>query len=164
MIKGIIYKYTSPDGKVYIGQTINEINRKFQHRSACWKKDTHFYRAIRKYGIESFTYEIVFKCSSKNTKRLQFILDLMEIYFIKKYDSYNNGYNSTKGGTNRADSKKSGNIIHIGQYNSKMELVKIWNSAIEVERILGIPSLKITQSCKNLRGMVDDFKWKFIKS
>lgn len=24
MIRGIIYKYTSPSGKVYIGQTINE--------------------------------------------------------------------------------------------------------------------------------------------
>ena len=28
MIKGIIYKYTSPSGKVYIGQTIDEKDRK----------------------------------------------------------------------------------------------------------------------------------------
>lgn len=28
MIRGIIYKYTSPSGKVYIGQTINEKDRR----------------------------------------------------------------------------------------------------------------------------------------
>ena len=28
MIEGIIYKYTSPSGKVYIGQTIDEQNRR----------------------------------------------------------------------------------------------------------------------------------------
>lgn len=27
-MKGIIYKYTSPDGKVYIGQTTKEQNRR----------------------------------------------------------------------------------------------------------------------------------------
>nr|DAS86287.1 MAG TPA: GIY-YIG nuclease superfamily protein [Bacteriophage sp.]DAV54013.1 MAG TPA: GIY-YIG nuclease superfamily protein [Caudoviricetes sp.] len=28
MIRGIIYKYTSPSGKVYIGQTLNEKKRR----------------------------------------------------------------------------------------------------------------------------------------
>lgn len=33
--RGIIYKYTSPSGKVYIGQTVDEKGRKNGHRSAC---------------------------------------------------------------------------------------------------------------------------------
>lgn len=32
MIRGIIYKYTSPSGKVYIGQTINEKDRRKHSR------------------------------------------------------------------------------------------------------------------------------------
>lgn len=29
MVTGVIYKYTSPSGKVYIGQTTNELYRRF---------------------------------------------------------------------------------------------------------------------------------------
>jgi len=31
-MKGIIYKYTSPSGKVYIGKTINEKKRLYRHK------------------------------------------------------------------------------------------------------------------------------------
>lgn len=54
-MKGIIYKYTSPSGKCYIGQTINEDRRKLQHKRAAFNEnhkeyDKPFYRALRKYG------------------------------------------------------------------------------------------------------------------
>jgi hypothetical protein len=54
-MKGIIYKYTSPSGKCYIGQTINEKERKNQHKRTYikvenLKLDTAFYKSIRKYG------------------------------------------------------------------------------------------------------------------
>ena len=35
--RGIIYKYISPSNKVYIGQTINEKNRKRQHKQQALK-------------------------------------------------------------------------------------------------------------------------------
>lgn len=49
-MKGIIYKYTSPSGKCYIGQTINEDRRKLQHKRAAFNEnhkeyDKPFYRA-----------------------------------------------------------------------------------------------------------------------
>ena len=50
-MRGVIYKYTSPSGKVYIGQTLNEYMRKFM-----WKNVNHPYagpyinRARTKYG------------------------------------------------------------------------------------------------------------------
>ena len=37
-MRGVIYKYTSPSGKVYIGQTLNEYMRR-----AMWKNINHPY-------------------------------------------------------------------------------------------------------------------------
>ena len=163
MKKGIIYKYTSPNNKCYIGQTINEDNRKNQHRSRCWKENSHFYRAIRKYGWNNFKYEILFECNIKNPKRIKILLNEMEKYFIKKYDSFNNGYNSTLGGENLSKQKINSKIKQIAQYSSSGDLIKVWDSAIEIERTLNIKSLKITQSCKGMRGIVEGYKWKWIE-
>lgn len=60
MIRGIIYKYTSPSGKVYIGQTINEKDRRkhFLIQKLSYggiKIDT----ARAKYNPENFKYEIL---------------------------------------------------------------------------------------------------------
>lgn len=101
MRAGIIYKYSSPSGKIYIGQTTNEALRKSQHKSQAKNnpKD-YFHRAIRKYGFENFQYEVIFRTASKDESRLKFLLNTMETYFIKKYDSNNpdKGYNLTTGG------------------------------------------------------------------
>lgn len=94
---GIIYKYTSPSNKNYIGQTINPPEkRKIQHIQDTKNGSTLiFHNAIRKYGINTFTYEILDIASSKEE------LNNLEIYYIEKYNSYyknGNGYNMTFGG------------------------------------------------------------------
>lgn len=58
--QGVIYKYTSPSNKHYIGQTINENIRKSHHRITTAKNGTKFGNAISKYGLENFSYEILF--------------------------------------------------------------------------------------------------------
>lgn len=99
---GIIYKYTSPSKKSYIGQTINEKIRKKRHK--CVAKHyidngkSKFYNAIRKYGWDNFTYEVLFTIDNNDKVRVKEKLDFMERYYIRKYDSYNNGYNMTLGG------------------------------------------------------------------
>ena len=95
-MKGIIYKYTSPSNKVYIGQTIHEHRRYMTHKRA--EGDSKFYRAIRKYGFENFTYDVIFIIYNEDRKRIKEKLDFMERYYIRKYDSFNNGYNMTLGG------------------------------------------------------------------
>ena len=53
----LLYKHTSPSGKSYIGIT-NDYNRRcYEHRTI--PKDTPFSRAIRKYGWDAFTHEII---------------------------------------------------------------------------------------------------------
>ena len=61
MKKGIIYKYTSPSGKHYIGKTINPKARKREHLCNSKVLKTKFYSAVRKYGLESFEYEVLFE-------------------------------------------------------------------------------------------------------
>lgn len=102
-MKGIIYKYTSPSNKVYIGQTIHEHRRYMTHKRG--DGDTKFCRAIRKYGFENFTYEVIFTIDNEDRKRIKEKLDFMERYYIRKYDSFNNGYNMTLGGDGGAGAK-----------------------------------------------------------
>lgn len=114
--KGIIYKYTNKiNGKVYIGQTIDENKRKASHK--CSKRNDHFHRAIRKYGWDNFDYEVVFTTISSDPDRLKLLLDTMEKYFIKKYNSFKEGYNSTLGG--------GGNLGYITSEETKKKLSEI---------------------------------------
>lgn len=90
-MKGFIYKITNKvNGKSYIGQTRYTVE--FRWRQHQHKKDgTHFHLAIAKYGAENFTVETLEECEIAE-------LDSREIFYIAKYDTYNNGYNSSTGG------------------------------------------------------------------
>lgn len=95
-----IYKITCNEtGKCYIGQSIDIENRWIQHicRAKYEIENNKFYNAMRKYGYENFTYEVIEECDKS-----QEILDERERYWIEYYDSYENGYNSTRGGQNKA--------------------------------------------------------------
>ena len=48
---------------------------------------------MRKYGWDNFEWELLYQSLDG-----QYTLDVMEPYFISEYDSFYNGYNSTKGG------------------------------------------------------------------
>lgn len=97
---GTIYKLTSPSGKSYIGQTIN-----LKDRKRCFYNPNKYYsghkldNAIKKYGADKFKYEIIIQIVESNRCTLREKLDELEIYYIKKYDSYNSGYNMTLGGS-----------------------------------------------------------------
>ena len=90
-----IYKITNKiNKKVYIGQSININARWKEHLNNAQTKDNVIYKAMRKYGIENFVFEIVELCS-------EYLLDEREKYWIQYYDSYNNGYNMSLGGEGR---------------------------------------------------------------
>lgn len=58
MERGVIYCYTFENGKTYIGQTINEQQRKRAHiREAKNNSKMYFHRALRKYNFK-YTYDI----------------------------------------------------------------------------------------------------------
>lgn len=89
----IVYKITFPNDKVYIGITSQSLDeRKRKHYSRAFKNCKYkLYKAIRKY--KNINWEII-DISAKNRRQLC----NLEEYYIRKYDSYKNGYNSTLGG------------------------------------------------------------------
>ena len=90
---GIIYKITSPSGKVYVGQTIRSLKIRMQHHKSKYSECTLLKRAIDKYGDE-MKYEII----EDNIPQEQ--LDEREIYWIKELNSLApNGYNCDTGGS-----------------------------------------------------------------
>lgn len=99
---GVIYKYTSPSGKCYIGQTWHEYQRKKMHRNSrngC----NAFYLAIKKYGFESFKYEVLYSGIS-----CQEVMDCLEIFEIENNNSMApSGYNLRTGGSHGRHSKES---------------------------------------------------------
>lgn len=131
---GIIYKYTSPSNKVYIGQTIHEHTRYMRHKRT--EGDNKFHRAIKKYGFENFTYEVIFTIDNDDRKRVKEKLDFMERYYIRKYDSLNNGYNLTAGGEGGRGTK------HTEEFKQKIsERMKennpAWNMTDEWRKHIG---------------------------
>lgn len=89
-----IYIFTNKiNGKVYVGQSIYPESRKIQHINASKTKDYLFYRALRKYGIENFEFQVIEKDIHVDK------IGERERYWIKKLNSKApNGYNSTDGG------------------------------------------------------------------
>jgi hypothetical protein len=56
---GFIYKYTSPSGSSYVGQTTRSLQERAGHNGKCYKGCDLFYKAIQKYGFSNFTVEIL---------------------------------------------------------------------------------------------------------
>ena len=95
-MRGFIYKITNKiNGKSYIGQTIQNVKERFYQHCAtkCSQAILNMviHKAINKYGKSNFTIEVIEEVESTN-------LNDRERYWIRYYDSYNNGYNSTEGG------------------------------------------------------------------
>jgi group I intron endonuclease len=89
-----IYKVTNNiNQKNYIGFTDNFENRIKRHIINIKYRNHHFYNALKKYGVENFSFEIIYQSLDEIH-----CLKVMEPYFIKLYDSFNNGYNMTIGG------------------------------------------------------------------
>ena len=90
-----IYKITrKSDGKIYIGQSECIVKRVLQHIDN--KSETNSEKidgAIKAEGWENFSYEIELALPQLNTEQLW----LAESTYIARYDSYNSGFNKTKG-------------------------------------------------------------------
>ena len=87
-----IYKITNNiNGKIYIGQSIDIKKRWETHKYYTYKKDTKLQKAFTKYGISNFTFEVLEECSKE-------LLDEKEIFWIKYFNSFEDGYNMTLGG------------------------------------------------------------------
>jgi group I intron endonuclease len=95
MDKGKIYKIINRiNNKVYIGCTVTSLEKRYyEHLYRCFKTDykSKLYNSIKKYGEENFSIELIEECEVINIYEI-------EKKYIKQYDSFKNGLNSTLGG------------------------------------------------------------------
>ena len=93
--QGKIYKITNKkNGLIYIGCTINSLEQRFsEHLYRCFKTDytSKLYNSIKQYGVDNFQIELIEECNLG-------VIYETEKKYVKQYDSYNNGLNSTFGG------------------------------------------------------------------
>ena len=143
-----VYKITNiQNNKVYIGQTIRPVEQRFNRHindAINNKLDTHFARAIRKYGKEKFTIEIIDKAENQEQ------LNLKEQYWIRQYNSIENGYNETD-----ALSKCGGNTYK-SKTKEEMEVIK---EKIRQTKLGGKnPMAKKIKRTNIITGEVDTFE------
>jgi len=93
-ISGVYLIKNNINNKIYIGCSI-DIKRRWRYH--IWESQNKniksynytIHKAMRKYGIENFSFEVIEE-TKKTYER--------EKFWIEQYDSFNTGYNETKGG------------------------------------------------------------------
>ena len=87
-----IYKIQNKiNSKCYIGRAVNFNNRMRRHKSS--KDNDYLHNAIRKYGWDNFTKQIIHECDSD-------VVDIFELMYQELWESHytQNGYNIVIGG------------------------------------------------------------------
>lgn len=179
---GIIYKIENKiNHKVYIGQTTNKngFNGRYCRKGKGIEKvynyhnyrknrgsdyNPHLLNAIEKYGFDSFEIDEVFDVALSSDE-----LHDKEIFYIKQFDSFYNGYNRTLGGEGMLgyaapsgkDNKFSMRVCQINPSDNK--LIKIWDSLGDIKREFKISGGAIANVCAGRKGTSCGFVWVYEK-
>ena len=178
---GIIYKIENMiNHKVYIGQTSQERGfndrycRKGQgiervYNSYLYERkhnryyNVHLFKAIEKYGFDAFVVDEIF-----DVALTEYELNEKEIFYIEKFDSFRNGYNSTLGGDGTIGykpptGKNHKQSIRVCQINPDGKLIKIWDSFGDIYRELGLGKGAIANVCIGRKETSGGFVWVYEK-
>lgn len=127
-----IYRHVSPNGKSYIGITKQNIERRFQNGNG-YNTQPAFWRAIKKYGWESFKHEVL------ETGLTEKEASQKEEHYIREVfrSTAPNGYNTSEGGSTTVNRSKP--VVQF--YNDKP--VNLFESISEASKLLGIAQFTI---------------------
>ena len=148
-IPNIIYKAKNEQRKCfYIGRAIKNLTaRKSVHKSACYKqnKKSKFYNFIRKYGWDSFTWEVLAVYSTPEELPSEEIRWLAEQK--KEFPDWE-CLNSTEAGIGLANpSKETREKIRkskLGKNNPNFEKKCLWVSETNIKRLTGVKRPEIS--------------------
>lgn len=142
----IIYKITNNiNGKAYIGLTSRTLEERwYAHCSKANSTDTHFAKAIIKYGKNNWTLTEL-ENSIKNKEDAC----LREIQAIAKYNTYKDGYNSTIGGEG-----VSGYTLTKEQ---QAKATKNWKQVMQTDK--GIETLSKAATARNMTRYSTKKQW-----
>lgn len=135
-----IYAYIAPDGRRYIGKTGSQQAERAGNGGAGYKHCSCFWKAINRFGWDSFRYEILATVPKSQTNAAQLACDL-EAQYIREYQTTNIrfGFNRFKRDSPRSYAKlaearrnrrvvnKDGVIKHIPKCQFATYIQKGWN-------------------------------------
>lgn len=132
-----IYKITNPKGKVYIGKSKN-IEKRFKsyYKMQHCHQQIKLFNSLKKYGPENHIFEIVEECFVDQ-------LNEKEKYYIKFYNSLDNGLNLTIGGDGGIISKEAAIVRGLKtrkpilQYDLEGNFIREFSGAPEAIKFLG---------------------------
>lgn len=146
---GCVYRATNLiNGKYYIGKTMGTLNeRRLSHLRE--QPNTYFHRALRKYGVDSFEWDVLFESDN------DICLCKKEKLYIKLFSTFvPNGYNMTTGGDgkfSRTHPQSWHDKMRIKKWLTKscycVELNRIYTSYKEVTEDLHIQPATIGVFC-----------------
>lgn len=134
------------NSKLYVGQTIQSIERRFINHccnSSDRGQNMYIKRAILKYGKEHFKIELIEECSIE-------WLDRREIFWIDYFDSFNNGYNLTAGGNNTSRNFPKSLEDNINLEDFKSFIIDNFPTAKQVEKKFKISHSSVYNLIKRL--------------
>lgn len=119
---GYIYKITNIlNQKSYIGKTIRDPEIRWnEHKQDNKHPNLPLQRAFKKYGIDSFSFEIIEEVKEE-------LLDEREKYYIKKFNTYKQGYNATLGG--------EGGVTHTLPKEEIEKILTLWKQKCTISQI-----------------------------
>lgn len=159
-MRGVIYKYVNKsNGKVYIGQTVNETKRKNEHKRRSKKQkqiQSAFYNAIDKYGWDNFEYSVLETINAETLEELKAKLNPLEIKYIQEYDSYNNGYNNTLGGDHAGYRPRA-----ILEYDMQGNLLRKYNSYLDIPSESKYGPTRVYYACNHSNATCHGHIWRW---
>ena len=123
-----IYKITSINKGIYIGQTTDSKERFNTYMRLDCKSQSRLYNSLKKHGVENHTFEIIHileKCDLTKSE-IREELNRLEIHYIKEFNCFSGdndkfGLNLTRGGDNKEWSKES------REKSSKKAIIRLSN-------------------------------------
>lgn len=127
-----VYKHTAPNGKVYIGITQQDVDKRWK-RGLGYQDNPHFSHAIQKYGWDNFKHEVLLDSLTKEEAEEN------EIRLIEEYNSTdrNNGYNIARGGnttTPTEESRNKASLSMVGFWSDTENRKKMSRAMLGVKR------------------------------
>ena len=162
-----IYKITNNvNGKIYIGKTNRSIEERFkEHCKDYLRRDFEkrpLYSAMRKYGVENFSIELVEETN---------IPEERERYWIEYYGSFKNGYNATLGGDGKSYIDYDLVVATYLELQNQLKVAKKLNISVDTVatalKVKNINSLNKTEVVRLVMGKIInqyDLKGNYIQS
>lgn len=156
----------SENNKVYIGKTFRDVQKRFIEHLNC-KSNDKFHTFIKNSNKSIFTISILYQEESTDCDLTQ-----IEMNFIKEYDSYYNGYNSSSGGEGISSElslevKQKMSRSHIGLVTGEQHpLAKLdWQQVTEIrENIYNLSQKELAKkynvSRSNIGFILNNISWK----